>query len=145
MDSPGILEKWGKGLINASCLLSWVIAPLGPESLARGWGGPAGNRSRPLLEARWWISIRLAKLDHYKFSALRACPASFGGSFATFSDSLHPPCVGAFLASFVYWRLAITSQLLWVSSMGAVPALDGYTCSVRWVIRSAPLQQVLCS
>ena len=60
-ESPRIPEnfrKWGGGPIITSGLWpSWVILPLGPWSLPRGRGGPAGNWSRPALEARWRIYI----------------------------------------------------------------------------------------
>ena len=47
-------QRGGEGLMITSVLgLSWVVVPLGLWSLAKGRRGPAGNWSRPALEARW--------------------------------------------------------------------------------------------
>ena len=48
-------RKWAGGPITSGLWPSWVILPLGPWSLPMARGGPAGNWSRPALEARWRI------------------------------------------------------------------------------------------
>ena len=55
---PGILTTGGGWcpIITSGLWLSGVMVPLGPWSLERGRGGPAGNWSRPMVEARWRIN-----------------------------------------------------------------------------------------
>ena len=50
-------ERGGVPMITSGLGLSWVMVPLGPWSLERGRGDPAGNWSRLALEARWRISF----------------------------------------------------------------------------------------
>ena len=74
-------KHFGKGggpIITSGLWSSWVILPLGPWSLPRGRGGPAGNWSRPALKARWRISQLQHVLSHsFHISFFIRCPQIF--------------------------------------------------------------------